>query len=101
VVKAGDVVKVKVLEVDLKRKRVALTMRLQEASESHESRAGRTESSSAPKRHTDSSQAGKGKKPAASSSKTHKSPKSQPAQAQPMTAFGSALAEALANARKR
>ncbi|WP_029008931.1 Tex family protein [Azospirillum halopraeferens] len=31
VVKAGDVVKVKVLEVDLPRKRIALTMRLQEA----------------------------------------------------------------------
>ena len=30
VVKAGDVVKVKVLEVDLKRKRIALTMRLDE-----------------------------------------------------------------------
>jgi uncharacterized protein len=30
VVKAGDVVQVKVLEVDLKRKRIALTMRLQE-----------------------------------------------------------------------
>ena len=29
-VKAGDVVKVKVLEVDLKRKRIALTMRLDE-----------------------------------------------------------------------
>ncbi|NJN45477.1 MAG: S1 RNA-binding domain-containing protein, partial [Candidatus Competibacteraceae bacterium] len=32
VVKAGDVVKVKVLEVDLKRKRIALTMRLADAS---------------------------------------------------------------------
>jgi uncharacterized protein len=31
VVKAGDVVKVKVLEVDLPRKRIALTMRLDEA----------------------------------------------------------------------
>jgi uncharacterized protein len=31
VVKAGDVVKVKVLEVDLQRKRIALTMKLDEA----------------------------------------------------------------------
>jgi protein Tex len=31
VVKAGDIVKVKVLEVDLKRRRIALTMKLQEA----------------------------------------------------------------------
>ena len=30
VVKAGDIVKVKVLEVDLQRKRIALTMRLDE-----------------------------------------------------------------------
>ena len=30
VVKAGDIVKVKVVEVDLKRKRIALTMKLQE-----------------------------------------------------------------------
>ncbi|HZV53621.1 MAG TPA: Tex family protein [Rhodocyclaceae bacterium] len=34
VVKAGDVVKVKVLEVDLPRKRIALTMRLADATES-------------------------------------------------------------------
>jgi uncharacterized protein len=31
-VKAGDVVKVKVLEVDLQRRRIALTMRLSDAS---------------------------------------------------------------------
>lgn len=36
VVKAGDVVKVKVLEVDLERKRIALTMRLNEASATKE-----------------------------------------------------------------
>jgi len=35
VVKAGDVVKVKVLEVDLKRKRIALTMRLTDDSREH------------------------------------------------------------------
>ena len=32
VVKAGDIVKVKVVEVDLKRRRISLTMKLQEAS---------------------------------------------------------------------
>ena len=31
VVKAGDIVKVKVVEVDLKRKRIALTMKLRDA----------------------------------------------------------------------
>ncbi|MBB5018450.1 uncharacterized protein HNQ59_001739 [Chitinivorax tropicus] len=35
VVKAGDVVKVKVLEVDAKRKRIALTMRLNDQAKSH------------------------------------------------------------------
>ncbi|GAB6041242.1 Tex family protein [Endothiovibrio diazotrophicus] len=35
VVKAGDVVKVKVLEVDLQRKRVALTMRLTDSAKEH------------------------------------------------------------------
>lgn len=35
VVKAGDVVKVKVLEVDIKRKRVALTMRLTDSARDH------------------------------------------------------------------
>ena len=33
VVKAGDIVKVKVVEVDLKRRRIALTMKLQDAGE--------------------------------------------------------------------
>ena len=36
VVKAGDVVKVKVLEVDLQRKRVALTMRLSDKAKEHQ-----------------------------------------------------------------
>ncbi|SMC22356.1 uncharacterized protein SAMN02745857_01396 [Andreprevotia lacus DSM 23236] len=35
VVKAGDVVKVKVLEVDIKRKRIALTMRLTDSAREH------------------------------------------------------------------
>jgi uncharacterized protein len=35
VVKAGDVVKVKVLEVDIKRKRIALTMRLADSAKGH------------------------------------------------------------------
>jgi len=35
VVKAGDVVKVKVLEIDEKRKRIALTMRLDEQAARH------------------------------------------------------------------
>ena len=46
VVKAGDVVKVKVMEIDLQRKRIALTMRLDEA---HGPRAARADSG-APRR---------------------------------------------------
>lgn len=38
VVKAGDIVKIKVLEVDLPRKRIALTMRLDEQAADHQSR---------------------------------------------------------------
>jgi len=41
-VRAGDVVKVKVIEVDVKRRRVALSMRLDEAAGSREAKpAGR------------------------------------------------------------
>lgn len=40
VVKAGDIVKVKVLEVDLQRKRIALTMRLDEQPGETNSRRG-------------------------------------------------------------
>ncbi|MGO1617411.1 MAG: Tex family protein [Oceanisphaera sp.] len=43
VVKAGDIVKVKVMEVDLVRKRIALTMRLEQTAEQHGSGNVRTE----------------------------------------------------------
>ncbi|MGD1827244.1 Transcriptional accessory protein Tex/SPT6 [Chromobacterium violaceum] len=46
VVKAGDVVKVKVLEVDVARKRIALTMRLDDEVGSGNSRGGRSDSRS-------------------------------------------------------
>jgi uncharacterized protein len=75
VVKAGDVVKVKVLEIDEKRKRIALTMRLDE-------QAARQRDSSMPQK-----------------------PASQPAarapRERPQSAGGGAMAEALANAFKR
>jgi uncharacterized protein len=44
VVKAGDIVKVKVLEIDLARKRIALTLRLDDAPGEPTSRGGRTDS---------------------------------------------------------
>jgi uncharacterized protein len=40
VVKAGDVVKVKVVEVDLKRRRISLTMRLQDPAIPGQERGG-------------------------------------------------------------
>ncbi|WP_116474926.1 Tex family protein [Zobellella maritima] len=43
VVKAGDIVKVKVLEVDLQRKRIALTMRLEQSAAEHGSGRQREE----------------------------------------------------------
>lgn len=83
VVKAGDIVKVKVLEVDVQRKRISLTMRLQD-----EAPAANTKKSDAPKNQARQPQ--KGQKPRAA-----KSP--QPAA---NSAMGSAFAEAFAKAKK-
>jgi uncharacterized protein len=75
IVKTGEVVKVKVLEVDEKRKRIALTMRLDEqAARSHE--------------------AGAPRKPEAR-------PAPRAPRGQPQPQGGGAMAEALANAFKR
>lgn len=41
VVKAGDIVKVKVMQVDIKRKRIGLTMRLSDSSEERDAETGR------------------------------------------------------------
>ncbi len=100
VVKAGDVVKVKVLEVDLKRKRVALTMRLQESAPSAAAPANARPAKTgqgAPK-----NGGGKGGQPRSNGGgKGGQQKNRQSQQQQPMTAMGSALAEAMANARKR
>lgn len=50
VVKAGDIVKVKVMEVDLQRKRIALTMRLEQNAADHGSGNVRTDRSASPQR---------------------------------------------------
>ena len=75
VVKAGDVVKVKVLEVDEKRKRIALTMRLDE-------QAARTRDTGMPQ-------------------KQDSRPAPRAPRERPQPAGGGAMAEALANAFKR
>lgn len=56
VVKAGDVVKVKVLEVDIKRRRIALTMRLSDSARDHASGEIRHEAASPRARKETSSQ---------------------------------------------
>jgi uncharacterized protein len=75
VVKAGDVVKVKVLEIDEKRKRIALTMRLDEQAARH--------------RDTGMPQ------------KQDSRPAARAARERPQPQGGGAMAEALANAFKR
>jgi protein Tex len=84
IVKAGEVVKVKVLEVDEKRKRIALTMRL-------EDQAARRESGAQQKR-----------EPQKQGPQKH-SPRPAPraSSERPQSVGGGAMAEALANALKR
>ncbi|MFK8251747.1 Tex family protein [Ancylobacter terrae] len=77
VVKAGDVVKVRVVEVDLKRKRIGLTMRKDGAGGGQ----GRGEAPSAPSKNAGRPDGGKGRERAST--------------APPQGAFGAALAEAL------
>ena len=84
VVKAGDIVKVKVLEVDVARKRIALTRRLDDAPAAREARS----SHDAPKREAGA------RKPEHRNS----APRSSQRPAQPPA--NSALADAFARARK-
>jgi len=89
VVKAGDVVKVKVLEVDLKRKRVALTLRLTDQSRDQvpSNEAGARPAAGKPAR-----------RPEQNRSNERNHPAGQP---QPSALFGGAMAEALARAKQR
>lgn len=83
VVKAGDVVRVKVLEVDIPRKRIALTMRLDDSPEARPSRRDQARP--------------RGERPRADGRRDARPPRQdRPAAA----AAGNALAEAFARARK-
>ncbi len=64
VVKAGQVVKVKVLEVDVKRKRIALTMRLQDAAPAPGERRERNDRSDRGERHGQAQRARQDRSPA-------------------------------------
>ncbi|ALG68299.1 Tex family protein [Beggiatoa leptomitoformis] len=101
VVKAGDVVKVKVLEIDLARKRVALTMRLNDSGRDSAISASLPKDEKPKSANSDSrtKPTAPAHKPVQKDSKPAKPAKQ--AVAQPPTALGTALAEAMANARKR
>jgi len=91
VVKAGDVVKVRVLEIDLKRRRVALSMSFQEKKQAHAQPMQATQ----PKRKKKpSQQRNKGKKTTTDGPKREIKIPQQPA------FVGSIMADAFANARK-
>ncbi|AFL72099.1 Tex family protein [Thiocystis violascens] len=91
VVKSGDLVKVKVMEIDLPRKRIALSMRLGESAERHQESGMRAERPS-----------GHGAPPArqqASKRPAHERP-SAPAPKPAPPAAGGTMADAFAKARK-
>ncbi|GGB40157.1 transcription accessory protein [Oceanisphaera marina] len=89
VVKAGDIVKVKVMEVDLQRKRIALTMRLEQSAAEHGSghQAGQRREERKPAEHSHA--AGNG-------GKSQNTPRpARKEQNAPQGAMGAALAAAL------
>ena len=83
IVSAGDVVKVKVMEVDEKRKRIALSMKLQDSSRD-QNQAGKQKASSAKNNQS------KNKKPPAGSQAKNKSNRTE----NQMGSFGEALLQA-------
>lgn len=83
VVKAGDIVKVKVLEVDAARKRISLTMRLDESAPSNQ--AASTVNAKSPSKHKEQQPNNK---------------KSQKPKQQQNTMMGNAFADAFAKAKK-
>ncbi|MBV1884382.1 MAG: RNA-binding transcriptional accessory protein [Pseudomonadales bacterium] len=74
VVKAGDIVKVKVLEVDIDRKRIGLTMRLEDTPETKKPNQKAANNKSRPAKRKDNTSAGKSQhqKPARSGNKRNK-----------------------------
>ncbi len=98
VVKAGDIVKVKVLEVDVARKRIALTRRLDDAPGAPQARGERGE------RDARGGNAPRGAGPGGRGGAAHDAARGNPRKAQgaPASApFNSALADALDRARRR
>ena len=79
VVRAGDVVRVKVLEVDVKRRRIALTMRLADQARDHQPGAGKP----------------------AGTARSGRPPQAQPPARAQKPAGGGAFADAFARARRK
>ncbi|WP_368678995.1 Tex family protein [Dickeya oryzae] len=106
VVKAGDIVKVKVLEVDLQRKRIALTMRLDEQPGEGNSRRGSGRERDNANAARPSPQAGNKARPSPQAgNKARPSPqagnKARPRQTSSTPAGNSAMSDALAAAFKK
>jgi protein Tex len=105
-VKAGDVVKVKVLEVDLQRKRIALTMKLDEARSGQPPARGRP-SESQPGSRGASPPRGRDSQHRGSREQDRRPPASRPADGRPKKSHepdsnsNGVMAEALARAFKR
>jgi uncharacterized protein len=90
VVKAGDIVKVKVMEVDIPRKRIALTMRMSDQPGQQPAERPRGDKNPSPNRNN----AASAQKPAPAASQNQ-------GQGQGQGAMAGALAQAMASANKR
>ncbi|OQW90770.1 MAG: RNA-binding transcriptional accessory protein [Beggiatoa sp. IS2] len=104
VVKAGDVVKVKVLEIDLTRNRVALTMCLDEVTREATKKNGAPNKSRHRERQTESAKPATPSNRDPSKGRGHKSASKSPSEDKPIkkpaTDFNSAMADAFARAKK-
>ncbi len=96
VVKAGDIVKVKVLEVDIPRKRIGLTMRLTDAAPRPEKGQGRGEGQRGDDRNRDDR---RGPPPGKAGAGKAAAPKPAPKPAKAPEPINSAFAEAFARAQ--
>ncbi|WP_114858203.1 Tex family protein [Azospirillum brasilense] len=100
VVKAGDIVKVKVMEVDIPRKRIGLTMRLTDAAPRSERGQGRAEGQRGDdKRRDDRRDDRRGPPPGKGGSAAKPAPKPAPKPAKAPEPVNNAFAEAFARAQ--
>jgi len=96
VVKAGDVVKVKVMEVDIERRRIALSMRLDEKIDTEKA----TRQSQGKPQNSYQKKPAAGKSSVNTKSSGHNKPASKPVKAPQNAAMGNAFADAFAKIKK-